>query len=89
MHKMYFNTGVRPENMLDKNGKLILMDHQEIKGGVMQIAYYLEREPEKDLTLSFLVPSNYLEHMKPYEVAIKIVGGGTLSDYAIFIKSNQ
>jgi hypothetical protein len=86
---MYFNTGVRPENRLDKNGKVVLMDHQEIKGGVMQIAYYLEREPEEGLTLSYLTQANYLEHLKPYEVAIKIVGGGMLSDYAIFIKSNR
>lgn len=84
---MYFNTGVKPENRLDKNGKVILMDHQIIKGGVMQIEYYLEREPEEGLILRYLVQSNYLEHMSPNEVAIKIVGGGMLSDYAIFIKS--
>jgi hypothetical protein len=87
MFKTYFNTGVKPENLLDKNGKMILMEHQEIKNGVMQIAYFLEKEPESNLTLKYLVPANYLEHLNPHEVAIKIVGGGMLSDYAIYSKS--
>jgi hypothetical protein len=47
----------------------------------------LEREPESNLTLKYLAPANYLEHLSPREVAIKIVGGGMLSDYAIYSKS--
>lgn len=87
MFKTYFNTGVKPENRLDKNGKMILMEHQEIKNGVMQIAYFLEREPESNLTLKYLAPANYLEHLNPHEAAIKIIGGGMLSDYAIYSKN--
>ena len=83
-YKMFFNTGVKPCNLLNKNGETILLEWQVIKGGVMQIIYFLERKPEANLILKFLAPKDYLNHMQPSETAIKIVGGGMLSDYAIF-----
>ena len=79
--KMYFNTGVRPENRLDIKGNVVMMEHQTIKGGVLQIEYWLEREPESDLHPKFLASESYLTHLTDNEVAIKIVGGGMLSEY--------
>lgn len=85
MYKMLFNTGVRPYNRLSmKDGQFHLQKWEVLKGESIHVEYYLEREPESHLTLKYLPPSNYLEHLEPWEVAIKIVDGGMLSDYAIF-----
>lgn len=86
MHKMYFNTGVLPENRLDESGKVVLMDFQVVKNGTIQIEFFLEEKPDDNLTFRYCAPSNYLDFKKDWEVAIKIVGGGMLSDYAIFTK---
>ncbi len=88
-HKMYFDTGVRPENRLNSKGELILMPFQSFKGGTMKIEYYLESEPKVTYKLKFLVGKEYLNSIKPGEIAIKIVDGGMLSDYAIFFDTAQ
>jgi hypothetical protein len=87
-YKMYFNTGVRPENRLslsgENKGKLVLSEHEALKGGTIQIAYYLEEKPKDNYRLLYLCPEDYIKTMPEYEKAIKIIGGGMLSDYAIF-----
>jgi len=83
-HRMLFNTGVKPYNRLNKNGKFVLSEWEVIDGGVVQIEYFLEHEPAKNLWLKYLAPTSYLDNMSPKEVAIKIVDGGMMSDYAIF-----
>ena len=77
-YKMWFNTGVRPWN----RPGVKLMEHQEWKNGVLHIAFYLEKEPPKGYILSCLgnAPMNG-------ELAIKVIGGGMLSKYALFVKA--
>lgn len=84
-YKMYFNTGVKPYNHLDKSGKLIESAYHVIKDGTIQIEYWLERKPDDRYTFRFLCPEAYLSQLNVNEVAIKIIGGGMLSDYAIFL----
>lgn len=87
-HKMYFNTGVRPENRLnlsgENKGKLVLSEHEALKNGTIQIVYYLEEEPKDNYRLLWLCQKDYIKTMPEYKKAIKIIGGGMLSDYAIF-----
>lgn len=87
-YKMYFNTGVRPENRLslsgENKGKLVLSEHEALKGGTIQIVYYLEEKPKDNYKLLYLCSEDYTKTMPEYEKAIKIIGGGMLSDYAIF-----
>lgn len=86
--EMFFNTGVRPYNHLNKNGDLIKGKFEIFKNGQLHIKYYLERKPEKNLILLYLTSEKYLKDLKSHEVAIKIVDGGMVSDYAIFQKIN-
>lgn len=89
MYKMYFNTGVRPHNRLDKDGKVILMPFDSIRGGTIQIEYHLISEPPASKP-KYLVPASYLTAgIHENEIAIKIIGGGTLSDYAIFNRESE
>lgn len=83
-HKMFFNTGVKPENRLNSKGELILMPFQFFQNGTMKIEYYLESEPKATYKLKYLAGKEYLNYIKLGEIAIKIVDGGMLSDYAIF-----
>ena len=88
MHKMLFNTGVRPWNHTDKHGNLIKGENDVWKNDQLHIAYYLEREPEPGLIFQYLVgldPTSLLAVL-PNQVAIKIVGGGMSSEYAVFLK---
>jgi len=84
--EMFFNTGVRPENHLNKNGDLIKGKFEIFKNNQLHIKYYLERQPEKNLQLLYLIPEKSLKCLKPGEIAIKIIDGGMFSDYAIFKK---
>lgn len=87
-YKMYFNTGVRPENRLnlsgENKGKLVLSEHEVLKGGTIQIVYYLEEKPQDNYRLLWLQPSFTMGEIPSHQKAIKIVGGGMHSDYAIF-----
>ena len=91
MYKMLFDTGVKPYNRLNlsgpNKGKFELRKWEVLKGGQIHIEYYLEHKPEKGLRLLCLCSSAYLEHMRSYERAIKIVDGGMFSEYAIFMVS--
>jgi hypothetical protein len=80
-HKMLFDTGVRAENHLDKKGNLIQGEYEEWVGGTLHIAYYLETPPLKNYRLDYLQPT---DEVKDWQVAIKIIGGGMLSKYAVF-----
>lgn len=88
VYQMFFNTGVRPENRLslssENKGKLVLSEHEFLKGGTIQIAYYLAEKPKENYRLLWLQPSFTMGEIPPYQKAIKIVGGGMHSDYAIF-----
>lgn len=84
MWKMEFDTGVRPENRLDKNGKLNLGEWEVLRHGTIRIIYILESRPLPSYRLKYLAPASYLDKLEPHEVAIKIVEGGMLSEYAIF-----
>jgi hypothetical protein len=79
MYKMYFNTGVKPENRLNAS----LSEHESWRNGALQIAYYLESEPPQGYTLAWLCDNPKCED---YQLAIRIVDGGILSKYAIFNK---
>lgn len=81
-HKMLFNTGVQYHNHCDKNGKLIKGEFDEWKNNQLHIVYYLETEPPKNSRLDYL--QSDISDLPEYQVAIKIVGGGMHSDYAIF-----
>ena len=83
-HKMYFNTGVKPENRLNKDGKLVLGKYQILKGGTIQIIYFLEEKPNENYKFKYLIPESSLNILTSNEIAIKIIGGGMLSDYAVF-----
>ena len=83
-HKMYFNTGVKPENRLNKHDTLILGKFEVLKGGTIQIIYYLEKCPNKNYVLRYLIPESSLCFLGQQEIAIKIVDGGMVSDYAVF-----
>jgi len=83
-HKMLFNTGVKPLKRRNKHGQFVLGKWETTEGGTIQIKYFLEHEPAKNLWFKYLAPTGYLDNMSPKEVAIKIVDGGMLSDYAIF-----
>ena len=83
-HKMYFNTGVKPENHLNKDGKLILGKYQVLKGGTIQIIYYLEEKPNENYKFKYLIPESSLNTLTSQEIIIKIMGGGMRSDYAVF-----
>lgn len=87
-NKMLFNTGVRSYNRLDKNNKLNLGEFEELKGDILQVVYYLESPAPAGKSPKFLCPADYVTggNLKNWEFAIKIIGGGTLSDYAIFNK---
>jgi hypothetical protein len=91
MHKMLFNTGVRPENHRDKSGRLIQGEHEEWVGGQLHVVYYLEEEPKPTYRLEHLCSKESLEKrpIQPWEKAIRIVGGGMLSDYAIFFDTEH
>jgi hypothetical protein len=80
-HKFWFNTGVTPHN---RSGETTLMDHQSWKGGTLQIAFYLESAPPAGATLAYLCSS--LPPLSPNQVAINVVGGGMLSEFAVFNK---
>lgn len=92
--KMLFNTGVKPYNRLNlagvNKGKFVLGEHEELKDGSIHIAYYLERQPDKNLRLDYLVPEGSLKEfgIHEYQTTIKIIAGGMLSDYAVFTKLN-
>ncbi len=84
MHKMLFNTGVRPWNHCylsgPNKGKLITGEHEEWHNDQLHIAYYLERKPPENAILQYLAP-------EPEEgmLNIPIVAGGMQSKYAIFL----
>ena len=80
MHKMLFNTGVRPIN----RQPFKLGEFEELKGGTVHIAYYLNSKPKENYQVQFLAPLSYLEHKKTWEFAMRIVGGGMMSDIAVF-----
>ena len=88
VYKMYFNTGVRPENRLslsgENKGKLVLSEHEVLKSGTIQIVYYLEEKPKDNYRLLWLQPAFTMTELPAHQKAIKIIGGGMLSDYAIF-----
>lgn len=77
MHKMWFNTGVKPEN---RDYNMGLMPHQEWRGGVLQIAFYLETAPPDGWVFKYASP--YLIPDEKY--FIKIVDGGLFGEYAYF-----
>ena len=77
MYKMLFNTGVRPENRVDK--LIAFSEHEEWKGGTLHIAFYLEKEPPENWTLKHLC-----NNPREGELSIPIVAGGMLSKFAIF-----
>jgi hypothetical protein len=76
-HKMYFNTGVRPENRPANS----LMPFQSWRGGTLHVEYTIENEPPTGARLLYL--SNTPENNYG-RISIKITGGGMLSEYAIF-----
>jgi len=84
MYKMFFDTGVIPENRLDKDGKLITMEFDNWTTGTLRVEYWIETEPPKNARLKFLCGESYVKVMPENEIAIKIVSGGMLSEYAIF-----
>lgn len=84
MHTMYFNTGVLPHNRPGQLGEF-----ESWRGGTLHKEYHLERAPLPGWTISFLCGPEYLEQLRPFETAIKIVGGGMLSEYAIFNTHNK
>jgi hypothetical protein len=87
MEKLYFNTGVRPENRLNSKGKMIeLSEFEEWRGGVLQVAFYISDIPKNG---NFKFASSNLEenlktHKSPYWEYRKIIKGGLLSNYAFF-----
>ena len=76
-YKRWFNTGVKPENRIGVS----LSEFQAWINGTLQIAYYLESIPPSNAILEWLGNDNKVNNN---QVAIKIVGGGMLSEYAIF-----
>ena len=84
MHKMLFNTGVRPENARH----MLTVEHYLIHEGTVHIEYFLEREPEAGLSLVGLSDLSRFK-MSKNQVAIKIVGGGMMSDHAFFNSTRQ
>lgn len=82
MYEMFFNTGVKRENRLDKEGNLIRYEFDDWSRGVLRIKYYIESEPPKNSRLDYLAQDD--KHLNPSQMAIKIVGGGMISEYAIF-----
>jgi hypothetical protein len=85
MHKMLFNTGVRPYNRLSaKDGQFHLGEWEVIKDGSIHVIYFLEHKPEDNLRLDYL--QSDISDLPDYKTAIKIVDGSMLSDYAIFTK---
>ena len=88
MHKMLFDTGVRPYNHCylsgpDK-GKLITSEHEEWHGGTLRIAYYLESKPPESWRLIHLCDT-----VQPGELSMPIVAGGMMSKYAVFYDDNK
>jgi hypothetical protein len=89
MEKLYFNTGVKPENRLNSQGKMIeLSEFDEWKGGVLQIAFYVSDIPKNGF-FKFAISKEFLEknletHKKPYWEHRTILKGGLVSDYAFF-----
>jgi hypothetical protein len=89
-YKMLFNTGVRPYNRLNlsgpNKGKFILGEWEELVNDQIHIAYYLEKKPDNNMLLQHLIPAWSLEKygLTENQVAIKIIRGGMLSDYAVF-----
>jgi hypothetical protein len=94
-YKMLFNTGVRPYNRLNlsgpNKGKFILGKWEELVNNQIHIAYYLERKPDDNMILKYLTPAWSLEENGLYDnhVAIKIIDGGMMSDYAVFLVYNK
>jgi len=76
-HKMYFNTGVRPENRPGTP----LGKFQVWRGGVLQIIYYLQVAPPEGWVVSHLCDTIQPDEANRF---IPVVGGGMLSKYAIF-----
>lgn len=76
---MWFNTGVRPEN----RPGVPLLKHQSWKGGVLQIAFYLETPAPANSALEFLCDDP--EYIKSQGlIPVAVVGGGMLSKFAAF-----
>lgn len=82
MIRHWFNTGVRQ----DTYPPVPLMEHQYWHGGVKQVAFYLESEPPEGYVLKYLF--DYPELIKEGEVAIRVVGGGMLSKFAVYGKGH-
>ena len=82
-HRQLFNTGVLLKNSLDANGKLIKMPHDVWKGGVKHIEFWLEKEPPANSRRDWLQDAP-LTNLNERQIAIRIVGGGMLSEYAVF-----
>lgn len=74
-HKFWFNTGVQPW----KHKNYGYPEGGELRGGTVQIPFYLESAPPKGFTLAYLCDKPQLG-----EFAIPVVGGYMNSKFAIF-----
>jgi hypothetical protein len=89
-YKLLFDTGVRRENHLDANGKLIKLPNEEWHNERLHVVYYLEEIPGDDLVFEFLIQEAYYSgFMKSVQnpdqfVAIRVIGD--IEEYAIFRK---
>ncbi len=78
MEKLLFNTGVKPHN----SGALT--EHEEFINNEKHIAFYVDDIPENGIFQ--LACDNISEYEnKPYYATRKIIAGGLLSEYAVFL----
>ena len=86
-YKQLFNSGVRYENHCylsgPNKGKLIRGEFEEWHNGQLHHAFYLEEEPPKNSRRDWLQDAP-LNNLRPDQVAIKIIGGNMISQYAVF-----
>lgn len=85
-HKFWFNTGVTPQN---RPYDSLWGEHQAWRGGTLQIVFYLESAPPAGYRLLYLCDKPYASlEARPVEgaIVIKVVGGGMLSEFAVFAK---
>jgi hypothetical protein len=60
----WFNTGVLPQNCLDKSGKPILFGLEQWRNGTKQVPYKVINPPEENHIVMFLCDNPNLEESK-------------------------
>ena len=78
MEKLLFNTGVKPWNSAP------LTEHEEYINNEKHIAFYVEDIPDNGI-FQFACDDISEYENNPYYAIRKIIAGGMLSNYAVFL----